>query len=202
MQENKQLIADVGKYLEKRDKNNPTRLDTILRMYVKGELEKILERYPDCIKLNVNLANETLKSSEKVYMELCFKRGDFFAEIKLLDDYFEYRIYSDNTSKGNAVTDTASYSESQAFKNAVDLVWQILNDTATQAENQKQEALKREKLKNKRISMVFYIIACIIAAAVVIYNRAYETSKALWFLIIAIVPIVIGSIFKYKSLDR
>lgn len=218
MQENTALKTNIIKYLEKRQKNAPTRLDSILRMYVKGELKTFCEKYPFIINVFASLPDygdlanfETLNNvhkkkvthaKDKTFLTLCFEQSGFFGEIIFFDDYYEYHILNDNKSDGDDIMSSSKYSETTPFKSVVEEVWNEVSVEVKIEEDAKNEKIKKEKSKYKILYIICYVVACLIAVGVILYNRSANNSKALWFLLIAIIPAIIGSCFKYKTLDR
>lgn len=217
MQENKNLKDKISKYLDKRPKNTPTRLDSTLRSYVKGELDGILNKYPFIIDVFANLpsinfcseqnanSNHKKKVSHKnecAFFELFFEKDGVSGEIIFFDDYYEYYIFNDNNPEEDEKASSFAYSESNPIISILDKVWNEVSELTKSIENSKNETIKKRNKKYKAIYYICYGLVFVIAVGVIIYNRNYNNSKALWFLLLALVPTVIGSYCKYKTLDK
>lgn len=219
MQENSKLKEIISKYLEKRKKSEPTRLDSIFRAYVKGELQTFCEKYPFISGIYANLPdnnvfaqaeinNNTHKNNvkhekDKTFLTIYFEKSSYYGEIIFFDDAFEYHILKDNIPDEEYKAHSSEYdSETNPFKSVIEEVWNEVSIAVKEEENAKNELLKKKQSKYKRLYFICYALACLIAVAVILLNRSGNNSVSLWYLAIAIVPIVLGSFFKYKTLDK
>ncbi len=218
MTENKDSKVDISKYLEKRSKSSPTRLDSILRAYVKGKVETFCVQYHFINNIFVNLPvnkdpidqNETdgksrkcmVSELEKTFLGICFEKGGYYGDINFFDDYYEYYILNEDNPEFETIAVSAEYGESDPLKYVIDEVWNKVEEFVRIDENARNAQIKKRNSKYKIIYFICYALSCLCAVGVILYNRTSGNSKALWFLALALIPAAIGSYFKYKTLDK
>ena len=219
MQENPLLNKYIKSYLEKRQKTSPSKIDVILRSLLKGEFKAFCDKYPFLIGVSVNFGGEVgfvtpeVKTSEhtkkinhninNVFVALSFEKSNCFGEIIFFDSHIEYHILNDTLPESEDITKTLDYKDdASAYKPVIEEVWDIVGESARAEDEAKKELEKKQKLKYKRLYWLCYGIACLIAIVIILLNRSENNSVSLWYLTIAIVPAVLGSIFKYKTLNR
>lgn len=219
MQENSKLKEYVKKYLEKRQKSSPTKLDVVLRSFLKGEFQTFCDKYPFLVGVSVNFAHDLgfveperthgdhekkiNHEKDKMFLSLSFEKSNCFGEIIFFDSHIEYHILNDTLPESEDISKTLDYKEDTSpYKPVIEEVWGIVGESFKEEENAKKEFEKRQKIKYTRLYWLCYGIACLIAILIILLNRSENNSVSLWYLTIAIVPAILGSYFKYKTLDK
>lgn len=219
MQENSKLKGYVKKYLEKRQKLSPTKLDIVLRSFLRGELQIFCEKYPFLTAISVNFGGElgfiepeialhehTKKINHEddfVFLALSFEKSNCFGEIIFFDSHIEYHVLNDTLPESEDIFKTLDYkADASAYKPVIEEVWGIVGESTREEDEAKKAFEKMQKIKYKRLYWLCYGIACLIAIVIILLNRSENNSISLWYLTIAIVPAILGSYFKFKTLDR
>lgn len=219
MQENSALIENIKKYLETRKKIEPTRLDSFLRAYVKGEVQSFFDKFPFLTGESVNFPqlniyaqpeNNEYLYKKKINVEndcaffaVRFEKSGYFGEIIFFDEYYKYFILNDALSETEDIVETSDYNEEgNSYKSVIEEVWNTVCDAVKKEDSETNGKLKKKKRIYKMLYYICYVLACLVAIAIILLNHSSDSQISLWFLLIAIVPAIVGSYFKYKTLDK
>ena len=184
----------IENYLNSKRKEEYNNLDRIFELYLNGNIKKMLAKYVGVgIYPTINKLGKTI--------QLNYNYHNIYVIIDLFENKYNVEIYHAGVSANDLEKFSVDYDYQDGFN--LEILLQEIDEKIKKHPQLKDTTLMKKKKKLYfTIAWISFCLPILTCGGTAIYGVITEVSikvDAIWVVIFIVVPLIVGSVFDFKS---
>lgn len=184
----------IENYLNSKRKEEYNNLDRIFELYLNGNIKKMLAKYVGVgIYPTINKLGKTI--------QLNYNYHNIYVIIDFFENKYNVEIYHAGVSANDLEKLSVDYDYQDSFN--LEILLQEIDEKIKKHPQLKDTTLMKKKKKlYSTIAWISFCLPILICGGTAIYGVITEVSikvDAIWAVIFIVVPLIVGSVFDFKS---